>query len=238
MNTLAQDPIALAYHELCSPLALVATAARTLLEDNCSEFARARCEAIERTAERLLRTARFILHVASGGELPDPIELGPAAVVEDVTSDFRALGLPIRLEVESELTSFIALMPASPFEILLQSILSNARDHGEPGSPVGLGMSLLDDGRMAISVSNHVSVARSHEGLGVGVHFCRRLADLLAIEFDSFLAGDGYEVRLLIPGLAARPPRVQVNAVQARSGDDRNFAELAQVGPRVLVAAR
>jgi signal transduction histidine kinase len=177
MNALTYDPLTLAYHELRSPLGLVATAIRSVAEDSSDDVLRHRCEMIVRTVERMLRTTEQVFGLARTTISAEQESFAPAEVVAQVVSDFNQNGAPIETYSARAVTAR-TLGQRGTFEALIQSLLNNALDHSDPGAAIRVEVDAGED-TLSITISNPMATTRRHHGLGVGLYFCRRLAEQL-----------------------------------------------------------
>lgn len=197
VNAVVTDPVTIAYHELRSPLGLVATAARSVAADCADEELRARCLSIVRAAERMLRTAGRLLEVAETSKGQDVRDFDPAGVLFEVLADYRALGVPVSVEVEEPLRAGVRGVPEH-FEALLCSILGNATDHGADGEPILVSIS-ADDRCFRATIVNSVAAARSHMGIGLGSYIGERLANHLSASLRVERSGDRFIAELALP---------------------------------------
>jgi signal transduction histidine kinase len=197
VNTLSADPLMMALHELRSPLALIATAARSAAEDCSDDALRQRCDVIVRSAERTLRTAKDLLSLARGcdrGESYFDADL----VVEGVAADLSDLGARIRLDRSALEGPAMVFGSAGHFETLLMSCLNNALDHSPPGGDIEVGLS-LSNSALQIRISNDRRHTPHHVGLGLGTYIADVLARLVPAEIRRLVDGDSYVLTLSIP---------------------------------------
>lgn len=190
MKTPALDAMTMAYHELRSPLGLVLTAARVAAEEAAAdEDLRRRCETIARAAERMLRTAQQVFEL---GEQPEPATdapYSPSDVVLGVAEDLRALGVAIECEVTPAARRAWTTGVSERLEALVQSLLTNASDHGEPGVPVRVRVERTRR-VLAVEVVNAIAANRRHRGLGLGSLIANELALRLGADLE-MAAEDG-----------------------------------------------
>lgn len=164
------------YHELRSPLALMATAARSAAEESSDEYVRSRCESIVRAAERMLRTASHLIDVAGATQHAEQAEFDPARVVEEVVQDYRAMGTAIVLEIVDR--GRLAYGVVQHLEALLCSLLGNASDHGDRTVPLHVVVQDVES-RTHITIRNAIGGEIHHRGLGLGVYIGQQLASNL-----------------------------------------------------------
>jgi signal transduction histidine kinase len=201
MNALAADPITLAYHELRAPLGLVATAARSLVEDSQDESVRDRCAVIARTAERMLRTSRQVVNVARTADTATVELYDPVQVLDDLCRDLHGFGVPIDVQATAHALGMQVFGPRASFEALVHSLIGNALDHSEPDGAVRAVVDVAADA-VLVTISNAAG-RRRHEGLGVGTYLCRRLAEQLGSTVTTELDGETYRATVRLP-LGAR----------------------------------
>jgi signal transduction histidine kinase len=197
MNSLAHDPFTLAYHELRSPLGLLATAARSMVEDSTEQAIRDRCAVIVRTVERMLRTTEQVFGVARTAGDETPTRFLPSVVLAGLIRDMD-LAASVELHIEPDAGQSAVFGSRGAFEALAQSLLNNAVDHGEPGAPITVELT-REDGELTLSVKNRVTAVRRHNGLGVGLYLCRRLADQLGGDLSAGLEGQSYRAYFAVP---------------------------------------
>ena len=98
---LSEDPMTVLYHELKSPLGLIATLARSAAIELDGLRAREHFEAINRVAERTLRTADIVLAVArAADQQPTVTCCRPAEVLERLVGDMQELGCDVQLDID------------------------------------------------------------------------------------------------------------------------------------------
>ncbi len=86
VTRIATDPVTMAYHELRSPLALVATVARSAAEECEDELVRARCLSIVRAAERMIRTAGHLMDLAETSQAEKVEQFNPLPCIDQNTT--------------------------------------------------------------------------------------------------------------------------------------------------------
>lgn len=208
-------------HDLRSPLAAITTAAELLGFDSSTKSASALSERIARSSRRMSRLISQLLdfnriHSGSGISItPEKVDL--AELVEHIV-DEQSLAFPgCVYEVEIGERDRIDADP-DRLEQVVDNLLANARDHGEPGAPVRVGVDRSEDGASArIWVHNRgepippearktlftpyggAATDRS-EGLGLGLYIADSIvrAHGGSIELDSS-AAEGTEFRVLLP---------------------------------------
>jgi signal transduction histidine kinase len=177
------------YHELRSPLALVATAARSAAEECSDDYVRARCESIVRATERMLRTAARIMDIASASEATEQAPFSPREAVEEVIEDYRRLGAAIILEVDQARESAFGIR--AHLEALVCSLVGNAVDHGDPSFPILVSVA-CQGGVCRVSVRNAVRGQSEHRGLGLGSYIVEQFSRSLGASVTTSMSGSGY----------------------------------------------
>lgn len=201
MNSLAHDPFTLAYHELRSPLGLLATAARSVVEDSTEQAIRDRCAVIVRTVERMLRTTEQVFGVARVAGDEPPSRFLPSVVLAGLIRDMGPAAA-LELHIEPDAGSAAVFGASGAFEALAQSLLNNAVDHGDPAAPITVEL-VHENGALTLSITNRTTSVRRHNGLGVGLYLCRRLAEQLGGELSAGLEGQTYRASIRVPVAAA-----------------------------------
>ncbi|GAB4336488.1 MAG: hypothetical protein Kow0010_24360 [Dehalococcoidia bacterium] len=195
----ALDPLTLVYHELRAPLGLVATAAYSAIEEAGNEAVRERCEAIARSAERMLRTASQVLAVAAAAESRDePGDFVPAEVITALTADLDALDVGVEVRTTPAADGTAVHGSRDRFEALVQSILMNAVDHSDPGATVSVAVEANDD-TVAVTVANPLPSCRRHRGLSLGSYLCERLAEGLGARYRAGAEDDRFVASIELP---------------------------------------
>lgn len=197
MKQATADPVAQAYHELRSPLGLMVTAAHALALEVEDEAVQIRCDAIIRAAERMLRTASQMLAPAAPGTSGSSQPFQPWNVVRELAEDFKELGLPLEFSSTALAADTQIEGSAAEFEALVSSLLMNARDHHEPGTPIRLTCAANDDA-FTVEISNETASLASHEGLSLGTSICANLAERLGAVLESESDDVTYLVRLSV----------------------------------------
>lgn len=216
MNPLATDPVTLALHELRAPLGLVANAARSAADDCPDEYLRGRCETIVRAAERMLRTAQQVMALAKSADDQGDIETFNAAeVAKDVVDDFAAMGVAICVAGAWESEPLFTGVRGH-LETLLSSLISNALDHGVPGSHVGVAVTRSGDA-LRIAIRNRGQASGRHAGLGLGTYICDQLAGLLPATIRRSSDSDSYCVTVELALTRGDGAAVCINPGVARS---------------------
>ena len=189
-NTEQTDLATLVYHELRAPLGLLATVARMASEEQDAAAMRRQCEVIERTAQRMLRITRAVVQAAQaaqdqGSQLFDPADVA-ATLVRDLEGDAPVLLSPCPGVGKSLLQGSIA-----QFEALLHSLIVNALDHHEPGTPVVVSTRMEGD-HFRVDVQNIPARKDRHRGAGLGLMVCQQLVDRLGARMDVEKTGECY----------------------------------------------
>lgn len=194
VNATEVDPMALAYHELRSPLGLIATAAAAGAADACAAEAHARFEVIRRVAERMLRTAGQVarLNCLSSEE---STWFAPASVVAAALEDLRALGVPVRVQRGHSAAAARAFGVREQFEALVSSVLNNAVDHAAPGEAIRVAVRPTPH-MLEIVVENTVGPQTRHRGAGLGSYIAERLAAHLGATLTAGRVDNVYRVSL------------------------------------------
>ena len=195
----------MAYHELRSCLGLVATAARSVAEENVDERIRRRCDAIERATQRLLRTTHNVLNIANRAAFSAPRRFSPADEVELIVADLHALGLHIECAVQQDGPQPEVRLSFEVFETLVQSLICNAMDHSPEGATTRVSVTTRA-GVAIIEIRNPVPTERRHSGLGIGSYLTSRLAELLEVELTTTADDGTFVARIVIPHELDRLP--------------------------------
>lgn len=199
MKHVALDPVALVYHELRAPLGLVATAAYSAIEEADNRAVRDRCEAIARSAERMLRTATQVLAAAAAADTPSVrAPFVPAEVVKGLAADLRALHVPVEARTTPAAEGTAVVGARERFEALIQSLLMNAVDHSDPGAPIAVAVEANDDA-VTVTVENPLPTRRRHHGLSLGSYICARLAEALGAQFRAGAQDGRFEATVELP---------------------------------------
>lgn len=193
----AIDPVALAYHEIRSPLGLVAMAARAAADDCTDEATRARCEMIVRAAERMLRTASQVFHL-NRASTAAPAAYRPAAVVRDLVRDMRGLDVRIRVRIDHDAADCETDGVAEQFEALVHTLVTNAIDHGESGEDIRLCIHRRGDA-LVVTVTNRIAARRRHSGDGMGTYIAHELAQRLGAELSTTSRRDTFRAQVILP---------------------------------------
>ena len=196
MNTVVTDPVTIAYHELRSPLALMATMARVAAADCRDEELRARCESIVNAAERMLRTAGHLMVVAETSKDVNARLFDAQAVVGTIVADYREMGVSIEVSDETRQPILLEASPAT-FEALLCSLLGNATDHGGTGD-IALRVR-VDQGTCQVRIENRISRSLKHRGIGLGTYIGGKLAAELAGSLFTERTDTTYAVTFCVP---------------------------------------
>lgn len=196
MNTVAEDPVTLAYHELRAPLALVATLAKSAAADCSDEMLISRCLSIARTAERMLDTANTLLTFAGTVHEAPRQAFRPADVVTSVVRDYQAIGVNIFLH--EDVTSLAEVYGVSAYlEALTASLIGNAVSHGDLSRPIEVDMQCAG-GLFEVRLTNTLGNGR-HHGLGLGTYIADRLVRELSGTLSCRKSEEAYFAVLRIP---------------------------------------
>jgi signal transduction histidine kinase len=185
------------YHELRSPLGLVATAARSAADDCQDDELRGRCEMIVRAAERMLRTANQVFELNRAAERLDRDWFVPAGVAAGLVADLRGLDVDVRCETAAGAAGAAVFGVREQFEALLHSLVTNALDHSDPGTEVVVRLAEAE-GELVVSVTNRVASLKRHKGMGLGTYIARALADRLDARLTVASAEGVYRVELAL----------------------------------------
>lgn len=197
MNSLTLDPLTMVYHELRSPLGLVATAARSAADDCQDEAIRSRCEMIVRAAERMLRTANEVFELNRSAECLDRDWYVPAKIIADFVADLRGLEVDVRCETAAGGGAVAVFGVRGQFEALLHSLVTNAVDHGDPEAEVVVGLT-EGEGELVVAVTNRAASLERHNGMGLGTYIAAGLAERLGARL-TVMSGEGvYHVELAL----------------------------------------
>ena len=198
MNALEHDPLTLAYHELRSPLGLLATAAQALAEEAQDDDQRRRCEVIVRAATRMLRTTEQVFSVVGASTVEAAEWYAPAAEVRALVTDLAEADARIEIHADSAAEQARVYGVRGLFEVLVQSLVMNAINHSNPGATVTLALS-ADADHFSLTITNPMATHRRHAGLGVGVYLCGRLAAQIGASLRAEPAGLLYQARVQLP---------------------------------------
>ena len=191
------DPVALAYHELRSPLGLVATAARAVADDCTDDATRVRCEMIVRAAERMLRTAGQVFQLNRACEA-NAVRYRPAEVVRDLVHDLRGLDVHVRLRMREGVLDLETDGVREQFEALVHTLITNALDHGEPTRDIRVSLRMRD-GRFVVAVRNRMAARGRHHGEGMGAYIAHELAHRLGARLTASRRGETYTAEVALP---------------------------------------
>ncbi len=200
MKSAPLAPLALAYHELRNPLALIVTAARLAAEEAPDAATRARSDVIVRAAEGLLRRASAVL--ALGHEPQAPGLFTPARVLERLAGLPLGAAAPVRLTIDARAHAVASYGDRDAFEALLSSLIANARDHGDAAHAVRLSLRLRP-GCVETLLTNRLRVHDTHQGFGLGAGIVRALALHAGASLEVRSGRRYYSARLRLPLAAA-----------------------------------
>jgi signal transduction histidine kinase len=176
----------------------MATAARSAADDCLDESLKVRVEMIVRAAERMLRTTQRVLSLASAAT---PVGIGPVApapLFVEIAEDAGALGVPVTYRPDGSLSALVLQSDRSIIEAIVQSLLNNAQDHGEPGEPIRLA-AVAADGALEVTVANTAAGKRLHSGLGAGTYLCQQLASRIGATLTTEATGCTFTAKLHVP---------------------------------------
>ena len=198
MKQSTADPITMVYHELRGPLGLMATAARSAADECTDEALRARCEVIVRAAERMLRTAGHVIDLAHKSESACSELYDPAETIRATVSDLSEMSVPLILTSLPSEAPCLAEGNVALLEALVQSLITNASDHSEPGTSIHVVLSERS-GKLRVEVVNQRSSVRRHRGLGLGLYICQNLAGQLGASLTCDPCGEHFRSVLTLP---------------------------------------
>jgi signal transduction histidine kinase len=190
--------VTLVYHELRSPLGLVATAARSAADDCPDDDLRRRCETIVRAAERMLRVADNVLAIEKRRQAEASDAYHPVEVLRGLTEDLRRLGAPVCLVADPATEELTTSGPRGRFEALVQSLVGNACDHGEQVDVVFV-EAAAREGALEVTISNRFAQVTRHRGLGLGRYIADRLATELGATLHYSTTRDRFLATIIIP---------------------------------------
>jgi signal transduction histidine kinase len=176
----------------------MATAARSAADDCEDETLKLRVQMIVRAAERMLRTTQRVLSIASVAQPPNVEPIAPAVLLAEIAEDAEALGVPVDFNPPASLASLILETDRGTLEAIVQSLLNNAQDHGEPGRPISL-TAVPADGGLDVTVSNVITVAKRHRGLGTGTYLCEQRARRMGANLTTATNDCTFTARLHVP---------------------------------------
>jgi signal transduction histidine kinase len=173
------------------------SAARAAAEE-CGHGTSARhhVEVIERTALRLLASAQEVLYAAIAEDRGGDEPFDPHAVARAWIEDSTQLGQRITASFSGDAGWLWRRGNAGQFVALLQSMLSNALDHGARHQPIEVHLESTA-GAVSVTISN-ASGAGGHRGLGVGSDVCARLASLLDADIAAYELGSHFIARVVL----------------------------------------
>ena len=239
VNSRVPDAVSMAVHEIRGPLGLVVMAARAAAEESADPAVRERCQAISDIADRMLRVTSQIVFLSSRGTDGSRECYDPSTLVAKVGQDLRHTGGALELQILQECNSFDAPGDGTQFEGLLQSLIVNAFDHGEPGKPVCLA-AWQEGETFHVRVTNRLAASNRHRGLGLGQVIARLLADALGCSLVCERTGDEYRAEVRIPkrregrGESRWRPVTVAQMRRGRPTRPRARASFADRRPRVL----
>lgn len=197
-ETARQNLLAMLGHDLRDPLQAIHMVAGILRQDDQVPRLASRLEASSRRMQRLISQVLDFSRADAGlplGSASEPVDL--AALVEDLVEESR-LGHPdtaVRLDLGAQRPARVMGDPGRLSQ-LVGNLISNARHHGAPGTPIEVRLS-SDEGCWQLSVHNEsepiepdaaatlfqavrrggTPAPRNRDGLGLGLHIAARIAD-------------------------------------------------------------
>lgn len=192
------------YHEMRAPLSLISTLARSADAAHDPELVNRYVSSIVRVADRTLRVISQMFDLRTSVEPGATTGLRhlAATIVEDHRIAGRELGFAY---VGSEFTVMPAARPL--LEAVLQTLLANAFEHGDPSEPVRLSLT-ADADAVQIQVRNRIAEER-RAGSGFGTS----IAESLVARFGGSVArserGDEFKATVSLPAAdgVLRPSR-------------------------------
>jgi two-component system sensor histidine kinase TctE len=185
------------YHELRSPLALVATMARSAAAECEDDRLRMQCLSIVRTTERMLRMAGHLMVVAERSRDETQALFDPIEVARRVAADYRAIGANVVLSEAGHVPALVS-GSAPALEALLCSLMGNALDHSMDGALVSLSV-VTSDGACEITIVNQPAPGTRHRGLGLGAYIAEKLASELGGTLRSEVADGTFRATVALP---------------------------------------
>jgi signal transduction histidine kinase len=184
-----------------SAMVVQTAAARDLVRRDPAK-AEAVLDDVAATGRRALSETGRLLHVLRDAD--DELGLDPAPGVKDVPAlvdDFRAGGLDVRLDLDTDGAALPPGIDVSAYRIV-QEALTNARKHGTGRAAVRL---TADQDCLTITSINPVN-GRRGSGSGLGLVGVRERVTLLGGGLSHGVVGDRFELSVTVP-LDAVPER-------------------------------
>ena len=152
---------------------------------------------------RTLRTAEAVLTAARAGDGTPISARGddryrPAELVSEIVRDLGSQRIAIDLSTDATAADVLIEGSGGRFEALVQSVLVNALDHGEPAVPIRVNLSATEVS-FVMRVSNRVGQGVRHRGAGLGTSVCARLALRMNATMRSWRRGRTYSVSVTLP---------------------------------------
>jgi signal transduction histidine kinase len=209
MQSFDRDPLAEAYHELRTPLGLLSATLGSMADNDNGHVTRRKIDLALRTVDRLMRTSEQVLGLAEASRAGDRVWYSPASVLAQVSRDLGELGATIDLGFDDSAAAVLLFGVVECFETLVQSLLTNAIEHGEEAKAVQV-HAKTDGHDIDVTITNAIS-DRPHRGRGIGLYLCRRFTEQLGGTLTTTVEAATYHVRLRLPvngtlGQAAASP--------------------------------
>lgn len=178
--------------------------------DKRPEHARAALEAIERTSSRALHEMRAVLGVLRADDDGAPVPQPGLGQVDELVGRAREAGLDVTVEAAASTTAIPTAVDAAAYRILQEAITNVIRHAGPTRATVGvrygrdaLELRVRDEGRRAGSGERTPSGPSGTDGPGRGICGMRERCELLGGRLDVGPRDAGFEVRAVLPLVAA-----------------------------------
>jgi C4-dicarboxylate-specific signal transduction histidine kinase len=125
-------------------------------------------------------------------------EFDPMDVMYEVGSDYAKLGLSLCMSSAPAARRVTVSSDRERLEALLCSLLGNASDHSQPGTPITLTF-LRQEASCAIVVSNRIACVPRTSGLGLGSHISAQLAKEAGAKLRVDRDWETYSVTIQLP---------------------------------------
>lgn len=173
-------------------------------------------KATENTALRLktLSDDMFNYFLMFGGSAPDitPEEYNAGTLLEQILTEYTILlkeqGYDIDMEEDAvfaeNLYEKTVLVDASALMRMVENVFSNIFKYADKGRPVRICISEENE-LIKLSFRNHISAeGGEHKSSGIGLKTCKKLSELLDIDFDT-VSDDGiFEVRIALKSITPK----------------------------------
>ena len=169
-----------------------------MADDSVDVAMQARCRMMVRAVERLLRTTEQVISLAGAAGGSERQWMVTADALSAIAADMNVLGVRTTLEVEAGARQQKVRVAPGAFEALMQSLLSNAAEHGDPTEPIAITIA-AGDGQALITIDNRIGRQRHHQGLGIGLYLTQRLAADLGAQFSYAESGERWTARVALP---------------------------------------